>query len=119
MKKIWLFGESISSTIQIKIAQSIVFLKFNKGEEIDLSGLKLIKKGKVELNISQKNTQEKKYIIGKGDFWGGEKIIGYKHFSINANSISDTELYHIHDFEILKQIPIIRWKLLEQIGKQG
>ena len=118
LKKTWLFGESISSPIQSKIAQSIVFQKVNKGEKIDLSGLKLIKKGKVELSILQKNTQEKKYTIGKGDFWGGEKIIGYKHISINAKSISDAELYHIHDFEILKQIPIIRWKLLEQIGKQ-
>ena len=49
--------------------------KVNKGEKIECRGIKLLKKGKVELNYVHDNILKKKYIIGDGEFWGGEKMI--------------------------------------------
>ncbi len=117
LKQTWLFGESISSPIQSKIAQNISLIEKNKGENIENQGLKLVKEGKVELKYANKDSIEKKYLIGKGDFWGGEKMIASETKFIDSKAISDTSIYIIKDIEILEKIPIIRWKLLEQTEK--
>ena len=117
LKQTWLFGESISSPIQSKIAQNISLVKHNKGENIEIEGLKLINDGKVELNYVKKDATQKKYVIGKGDFWGGEEMVSFESKSSDAKAISDTSIYCIKNYEILKQIPIIRWKLIEQTEK--
>jgi len=118
LKNTWLFGESISSPIQNKIAHNMTLIKLKKGEKIECEGIKLLKSGKVELNINHLDSSVKKIVVEKGDFWGGEKIIEFKNNFIAAKAIYDTEIYNIKDYKILRGIPIIRWKLLEQMEKQ-
>jgi len=118
LQQTWLFGESISSPIQSQIAQSITLTKFKKGEKIECDGLMLVKKGKVELISRRANKKESQHVVEKGDFWGGEKLISSDSKCSNARAITQAEIYSITDVEILQNIPIIRWKMLEQTERR-
>lgn len=118
LQQTWLFGESISSPIQCQIAQSLTLAKFKKGEKIECDGLMLVKEGKVELSSRGKDKIESQHVVGKGDFWGGEKMNSSEAKCSYAKAITQTMIYSITDIEILRQIPIIRWKLLEQSEKR-
>ena len=118
LQQTWLFGESISSPIQSQIAQSITLTKYKKGEKIEYDGLMLVKKGKVELINRGANKKESLHEVGKGDFWGGEKMISSNSKCCDARSITQTDIYSITDVEILQNIPIIRWKMLEQTERR-
>ena len=118
LQKTWLFGESISSPVQSQIAQNMTLKNFSKGEKIVYDGLMLVKKGKVELSGLQSDRSSKKYVISKGDFWGGENMITNKTDKNIAKALTRAKVYSITNTESLKQIPIIRWKLLEQSQKR-
>ncbi|SVD88963.1 uncharacterized protein METZ01_LOCUS441817, partial [marine metagenome] len=109
-----LFGESISSPIQSQIAQKMKLSKYEKGDPITCKGLKLLKEGKVELTGSGTGMKKSRYVVAKeGDFWGCEQMISNKTLSTNAIALTSTLIYSITDTEILENIPIVRWKLLE------
>ena len=91
---------------------------YSKGEKIVYNGLMLVKEGKVELSGLQNGRQSSKHVISKGDFWGGENMITSKTSKILAKAVTRAKVYSITNTEILKQIPIIRWKLLEQSQKR-
>jgi hemerythrin len=118
LQQTWLFGESISSPIQSQIAQSITLKKYKKGEKIEYDGLMLVKKGKVELINRGANKKESLHEVGKGDFWGGEKMISSNSKCCDARAITPTDIYSITDVKILENIPIIRWKMLEQTERR-
>ena len=118
LEQTWLFGESISSPIQSRIAQSITAKKYKKGEKIECTGLMLVKKGKVELTSRKSGKQGRQLMVKEGDFWGGEKMISNENISVNARANTSTTIYNITDIEILQQIPIVRWKMLEQTEKR-
>ena len=118
LQKTWLFGESISSPVQSQIAQNMTLNKYSKGEKIEHDGLMIIKEGKVELRDLQSDKSSNKHIIAKGDFWGGENMIKCKARKSSAKAIIRTKVYTITNTEIIKQIPIIRWKLFEESQKR-
>lgn len=118
LQQTWLFGESISSPVQSQIAQNMTLQNFSKGEKIDYEGLMLVHEGKVELSSQQDEKSGRKHVVGKGDFWGGEKMISNTSRKSLAKATTRVKVYNITDIEILKQIPIIRWKLLEQTQKR-
>ena len=74
----------------------------------------LVKKGKVELINRGTNKKESQHVVEKGDFWGGEKMISSNSKSSDAKAITQAHIYSLTDVEILQNIPIIRWKMLEQ-----
>jgi len=114
-----LFGESISSPIQSQIAQKMILKNFKKGAPISCKGLMLLKEGKVELTASGKGTQNRKHILSKeGDFWSYQQMDSKKTSSTEAIALCPTQIYNITDADILKNIPIVRWKLLEQEQKR-
>ena len=117
LNQTWLFGDSISSPIQSHIAQQMILKKHKKGEKIKTVGLMMVKKGRVKLRSFGKKSNDSFFRVKKGEFWGGEKLLGSEKKSSEAIAISETVIYTIKDIDILKQIPIIRWKLLEQIEK--
>ena len=57
-------------------------------------------------------------MVKEGDFWGGEKMISNENLIVNARANTSTTIYNITDIEILQQIPIVRWKMLEQTEKR-
>jgi len=118
LQQTWLFGESISSPIQSQIAQSITLTKYNKGEKIECDGLMLVKNGKVELFCHGVGRIESQHVVEKGDFWRSEKMNSSDSKCNDARAISQTDIYNIKDVEILHNIPIIRWKMLEQTERR-
>lgn len=118
LQQTWLFGESISSPIQSQIAQNITLKSYNKGEKIECEGLMLVKKGKVELISLGTDKKESRYKVGQGDFWGGEKIISNTSKYMEVRAITQADIYKITDVDIMKNIPIIRWKMMEQNEKR-
>ena len=118
LQQTWLFGESISSPIQSQIAQNITLKSYNKGEKIEREGLMLVKKGKVELISLGTDKKESRYKVGQGDFWGGEKIISNTSKYMEVRAITQADIYKITDVDIMKNIPIIRWKMMEQNEKR-
>jgi len=57
--------------------------------------------------------------VEKGDFWGCEQMILNKALNSNAIALASSFIYSIAETEILEQIPIVRWKLLEQAQKRA
>ena len=78
----------------------------------------LVKEGKVELSGLQSGRSSNKHVISKGDCWGGENMITSKINKSFAKAVTRAKVYSIANIEILRQIPIIRWKLLEQSQKR-
>jgi len=117
LKQTWLFGESISSPMQSMIAQQMKLKKHKKGEKIKTVGLMMVKKGKVKIKSDGKNSKNNDFYVGRGDFWGGENLLGLEQGFSEAIANSETLIFDIKEIDFLKQIPIIRWKLLEQIER--
>ena len=78
----------------------------------------LVKEGKVELSSQKSSRSSIKHIISKGDFWGGETLITNNTSKSHAHAVTRTKVYNVKNNEIIKQIPIIRWKLFEQSQKR-
>ena len=114
LQQTWLFGESISSPVQSQIAQNMTLKNYSKGDKIVYNGLMLVKEGKVELSGLQSGRSSNKHVISKGDFWGGEKMITSKTSKNLAKAATRAKVFSITNIEILKNIPIICWKLFEQ-----
>mgnify|MGYP003326840001 FL=1 len=69
----------------------------------------LIRRGQVELLMEGKTP----LVVEEGEFCGEETILGQqRHFLIKA--VKDSRVYKIGDSELLREIPIVRWKLLER-----
>ena len=80
----------------------------------------LVKEGKVELSDSGTEMQNSRNeVVEKGDFWGCEQMISNKALNSNAIALASSFIYSITETEILEQIPIVRWKLLEQAQKRA
>ena len=111
MRSTPLFGESVSYPIQTKIAQVMEQKFYPEGSEIELTqpSLVLIRRGQIELLMEEKTPQ----IVEEGEFCGEETILGQqRRFLIRA--VKDSRVYKISDSELLREIPIVRWKLLER-----
>ena len=78
----------------------------------------LVKNGKVELIRHGAGKKESQHVVEKGDFWGGEKLISSDSKCSDARAISQADIYSITDVKILQNIPIIRWKMLEQTERR-
>ena len=80
----------------------------------------LVKDGKVELSDSGTGMQNSRIeVVEKGDFWGCEQMVLNKALNSNAIALASSFIYSIVETEILEQIPIVRWKLLEQAHKRA
>ena len=119
LQKTWLFGESISSPVQSQIAQNMTLNNYSKEEKIVYHGLMLVKEGKVEISSPKSGRSPIKHLISKGDFWGGETMITNNTSKSLAKAVTRAKVYSLNNNEIIKQIPIIRWKLFEQSQKRS
>ena len=80
----------------------------------------LVKDGKVELSDSGTGMQNSRIeVVEKGGFWGCEQMVLNKTLNSNAIALASSFIYSIAETEILEQIPIVRWKLLEQAHKRA
>jgi hemerythrin len=111
-----LFGESLSSTIQNKIAYAMTLQSFPGNQEIETgidSGLYLIKKGQLQTNIGQEVFEINK----TGEFIGEDYVLFNSPSMFHVKTVEPADLFKI-PADVLTGIPIIRWKLYEQYEKR-
>jgi len=116
LQSTWLFGEMLSSMVQNRIARSMKKASFCKGDRIrQESGADLF----LVVNGSVDVFSEDRFIdsIGSRDFFCEEQIIVGTVGLFNFHASDETEVYTVPG-EILKDIPIIQWKLLEVFEKR-
>jgi len=110
LQKTDLFEEAIAYSTLNKIIEELEEKKFKKGK-MDISGDKLyiVISGEVIISVNQTVVET----LEEFDYFGGlHAILDYPSVC-SFESTKDTVLYSISG-KILKDIPIIRWKILER-----
>lgn len=116
LERTWLFGESLSSPVQTKIARSMAESGFDSGEEIAPDGsreLFVISKGKMNLYLKDQLVE----VLHGGDFFGEQSVLFDIPGLFRVRAAEDSELFRVPG-ELLLEIPIVRWKLLEAYNKR-
>ncbi len=110
-----LFGEIVSFPMQSTIAREITEEKVKKGSELlPVSGkLTMIAEGSVQLLLNSKKIT----ILKPGDYFGEDSVLFDFSSKYTALCLEDAMIYSI-DQELLKNIPIVRWKMLETHKKR-
>ena len=112
----WLFGEEISYPIQNKIALAMQTVFCETGHYVPFGpnpGLYLIEEGTIRVEIDGRPVEE----FLPGDFFGEDLVLSGKQPSRRFRALTDAELVFIPR-EVLLDIPIVRWKLLETYHKR-
>ncbi|MBF9018421.1 MULTISPECIES: cyclic nucleotide-binding domain-containing protein [unclassified Oceanispirochaeta] len=110
----YLFGSRISNTNLVKLAQRAGTMHLLPGDVVPGGwprDLYLIKKGKMEIRHKGKTIGK----LGKWESWGGYPVYPiWKDLSIEAvvSGKTSCEFYRI-SFEVLKDIPVVQWKLYQ------
>jgi len=116
LQKTWLFGESISSPVQNKIARAIMESQYRANEEIDTgnsSELFIISKGSVNLYLQNQLVE----ILRSGDFFAEQSFLFHIPCLFRIRAAEATEVFRVPG-DLLLDIPIVRWKLLEAYNKR-
>jgi len=110
-----LFGESISSTIQNQLAESMSLEKYAIGHEfaeLDNSSIYLVKSGTLQLTIGEYPVET----LQAGSYFGEDSIFGMPYL-FNIEALETSEIYQVPG-DILMEIPIVHWKLFETLRKR-
>lgn len=110
LQKSWLFGEMLSCPIKSRIARQMECSSYSEGKKLPVipGNLYLLKDGEVEIYSGGKTIET----LVPGGFFGAELILLEAAQLLEASATKTSEIYRIPG-EILKDIPIVRWKLLE------
>ncbi|MGL1890130.1 MAG: cyclic nucleotide-binding domain-containing protein [Spirochaetaceae bacterium] len=111
-----LFGEMVSYPVQNKIAQTMIEKSYKKGEIISIPQnpeLLILKNGKVEISGKERVLET----IEDGDFFREYTILHEDMNIFTFKIIEPSEVYHIPGY-ILRDIPVVQWKLLETNKKR-
>ena len=111
LQKTWLFGEGLSPTRQNEIAQAMVLKALAAGDEMPDDGgnvLHLVKRGTLERDVGG----EVHETLGAGDFLGEDRAVFDTPGFFHTRATEPVETYTIPG-AILREIPIVRWKLFE------
>ena len=117
MHHCWLLQEMISYPVKIRIARHAVLSKHKKGDTFnpDEKGFAFLKTGKAVLWDNGRLVR----ILTPGDFWGVGAVLGGLSQNISVEIVEDVTTYRITNPEVLRQAPILRWKLLEKTGQRS
>jgi hemerythrin len=116
LQKTWLFGESISSPVQNRIARAMIESEYRTGEEIQTgnsSELFIISKGRINLYMQDQLVE----ILRSGDFFAEQSFLFNIPCLFRIQVEEDTQVFRVPG-DLLLDIPIVRWKLLEAYNKR-
>ncbi len=116
LSRTWLFGEAIPYTVQNKLAQVMRCISYKSGENLpidQLTEIYLVCSGKLEIYINDDIFE----ILTMNQFFGEEGVLFNTHTVFKVRAVTDSEVYHIPG-NVLLDIPIVRWKLLETFEKR-
>jgi hemerythrin len=104
----WLFGEGISYPLQLQLANQAQWVEGDALNEV--AGLKLLQKGEAKLH----KDGEFFHKLKPGAFWGEDSIL-QRPSKFQVTVSRKAKLLHFPDVEMLRGIPLLRWKLLEHL----
>jgi len=110
-KRSELFSKGLSHLVQNKIAQNIIEVHYKKDSIISEENNRyfyILKNGKIAKTINNHSYK----ILNDGDFFLEEQVIFNAPFIFSYKALEDSVVYKI-DVDIIKNIPILNWKLLE------
>lgn len=111
----YLLGDRISGVTHITIAEEMMRHEAARGEEILTDGsVILLASGAVEYRYNQRQTS----ILRPGDCFGEAEILGDGLSRVRYTAKKKSVYYSIR-YETLRQIPVVRWKLLEQYNRRA
>lgn len=110
-----LFGEIVSFPLQSIIARKMTQAKVYKGKDIlpDNGTLIMVAEGSFQLSLNGKKIK----VMNQGDYFGEDSVLFGRNSEYSARALEDAHVYLI-DQEQLRNIPIVRWKLLETYNKR-
>lgn len=110
----YLLGDRISGVTHITIAQEIVRHEVSRGEQIvPKDTVVLLVSGRVELSCNGRSIG----VVLPGDSFGEAKLFGNGEYTMDYRAAKKSVYYEIH-YDTLRQIPVVRWKLLEQFNRR-
>ncbi|MFK5984856.1 MAG: cyclic nucleotide-binding domain-containing protein [Pseudomonadota bacterium] len=112
----WLFRESIGAAILNQISSHLTLEHYYQSNETiatpDKNKMYILKSGSLEIC----DDSSKKSILKKDDFFYFEALIKEKQLAITARTLEPCSIFEVKH-QILKDIPIILWKLVETFNK--
>jgi len=111
----WLLGEMLSCQIKSRIAEQMECSTYSEGQKLPVvpDNLYMLKDGEVKIYSTGKMIET----LLPGGFYGTELILPEASQLLEAHATKASEIYSIQG-EILKDIPIVRWKLLATYQKR-
>jgi hemerythrin len=114
LQSTWLFGEMVSFTVANRVAKAMVRKTAGAGEHVtSQSQLAVLEKGKVSLSTAGEQFES----LGPGGFWDEVTVLENAPSLFNATAECDSS-YFLIPAEVLREIPIVQWKLLEMLRKR-
>ena len=116
LQKTWLFGESISYPIQNRIAQVMRASVHPERRDIAMDAqrqLRMVMSGRVQLCLENDIIET----LRIGDFFGEERALFNTPCLLKPRTLEETVIQEI-PWDVLKDIPIVRWKLLETYARR-
>ncbi len=118
LERTWLFGESISPSVQNRIAEAMVVRNHKKGDSgldgLDLASVGVVKSGEYERLLDGEVVEK----LTTGSFFGEERVLfnaapKYEYRAKKAGSICEIP------GPVILDIPILMWKLLETYERRA
>ena len=116
LQKTWLFGESISYPIQNRIAQAMRASAHPERQNIAMDTqrqLCMVMSGRVQLCLENDIIET----LRTGDFFGEERALFNTPCLFKARTLEETVLQEI-PWDALRDIPVVRWKLIETYARR-
>lgn len=116
LQSTWLFGEAISYSTQNRIADAMVPKDATAGDKIHLmkkQGLGVVKRGCAGLYCDDVLIEA----ISEGDFFAEDRLI-LNERSQHVLHVSDDFEYFTINANVLADIPIVQWKLIENMERR-
>ena len=115
LQSTWLFGEMVSFTVANRIAQAMSRKTAGAGDPVPVTGesLAILEKGRVSLSTRGEDFES----LRPGDFWGEVTVLERAPSIFDARAERESSYFLIAG-EVLKDIPIVQWKLMETFRKR-
>jgi hemerythrin len=116
LQSTWLFGEMISFTVANRIAQAMVRRTASAGDSVRVIGesqLAILEKGRVSLSTGGEHFET----LGPRGFWDEVTVLEKAPSFFEATAERDSSFFLIPG-EVLREIPIVQWKLMETFRKR-
>jgi len=116
LKNTFLFGEMVSYLTHNNVSKYMAANAYPAGKNLPTDAppqLYMLLDGKLEVNSNGKVLEN----ISPGGFFGEEKVLCTGRPVLEARAVEDSIVFHLPE-EIIKTIPIVRWKMLETLERR-